>query len=165
MNASIRNVRKSDAEAIAGIYNYYIKNTIITFEEEEVDVSELENRIAEITKNHPWIVYEENGNVLGYAYASTWKARVSYRYSAESTVYLHPQALKRSIGSRLYEGLIKEIETKKNIHSLIAGISLPNEASVALHEKFNFKKIGHFNEVGFKFNKWIDVGYWERLFK
>lgn len=157
----IRPVNKTDIPAICNIYNFYVKNTIITFEEEEVSAREIEKRIEEITKNFPWLVYVENGVVLGYAYASSWKSRSAYRFSAESTVYLSQESIGKGIGSKLYSDLIVEAKNK-GIHSLIGGIAQPNDESVALHEKLGFQKCAHFKEIGFKFNKWIDVGYWEK---
>lgn len=158
----VRTVRLEDAEAICDIYNYYVEHTIITFEEAPVLPAEMEGRIAQATTKLPWIVYEENKQVEGYAYASEWKSRCAYRYSLETTVYLRKGREGKGIGSILYSELI-ELLKKKNYHAAIGGISLPNDASIALHEKFGFKKIGQFVEVGYKFDKWIDVGYWELI--
>jgi L-amino acid N-acyltransferase YncA len=158
----IRKVRDSDAPSICEIYNYYIKNTIITFEEEKIEEIEIYKRIKEVIKNYPWIVYEEDGRIVGYAYATKWKERFAYRYSVESTVYLNKNYFGKGIGGKLLKQLVEEAKSK-NIHSLIGGIALPNKSSIALFEKLNFKKVAHFKEVGFKFGKWIDVGYWERI--
>ena len=108
----------------------------------------------------PWVVCEEKGELLGYALTSRWKSRCAYQYSLESTVYLKPGATGRGLGSALYESLIERVR-ERNYHTLIGGIALPNEPSIRLHEKFGFEKIGHFREVGYKFDRWIDVGYWE----
>ncbi len=159
----IRTATIQDAKEICEIYNYYILNSIVTFEEEIVAVSEMNNRIEQITAKLPWIVYEESGELLGYAYASEWKSRCAYKHSVESTVYLKPGAMGKGIGSKLYDELINRLK-KIKVHAVIGGIALPNESSIALHEKFGFKKIGQFKEVGFKFEKWIDVGYWELIF-
>ena len=85
-----------------------------------------------------------------------------YRYSAETTVYLKPQSTNKGIGTALYKSLIEEMKALQ-VHSLIGGIALPNNGSIALHEKLNFKKVAHFTEVGFKLNKWVDVAYWQLL--
>jgi phosphinothricin acetyltransferase len=146
---------------VCEIYNHYIKNTIITFEEEIITVKEIQNRIKQ-SGNLPWIVYEEDGKILGYAYAGQWKNRTAFKYSAEITVYLEPSHFGKGIGSELYSALILKLK-ETNKHSIIAAISLPNEKSIILHEKFGFKKNGHFHEVGRKFDKWIDVGYWELI--
>lgn len=153
----------ADAAAIAGIYNHHVLNTIVTFEEEVVAASDMAQRITETCAAElPWLVWEENGAVLGYASASKWKSRCSYRYSVESTIYLSNTAAGRGIGTQLYAALIAALKPT-GIHAIIAGVSLPNPASVALHEKLGFVKVAHFKEVGWKFEQWIDVGYWELL--
>ena len=158
----IRKINVNDAQQLADIYNYYIENTIVTFEEEIVTIDEMKQRILDVSKALPWLVYEEDGKVIGYAYASKWKSRCAYKYSLETTVYLKHGESGKGIGTLLYKELIAELK-KMNYHALIGGISLPNDASVALHEKLGFEKIAQFKEVGNKFNKWIDVGYWELI--
>jgi len=156
----IRQVKKSDADAICNIYNYYVDNTIITFEEQPVSVGEICRRIDEVQKAFPWLVFETDGVVLGFAYASKWKGRCAYRYSVESAVYVAKDTTGRKIGEKLYGALISQLG-EIGIHSVLGGIALPNAASVHLHEKMGFKKVAEFREVGWKFNKWIDVGYWQ----
>lgn len=156
----IRPVRHDDADAIAAIYNHYILHSIITFEEAIVDGNELRKRIDSITQKHPWIVSTENEKVTGYAYCGDWNKRSAYRFTAEVTVYLHPEHTGKGLGTLLYEHLLRHLK-EHGYHSAIGGISLPNPASVALHEKLGFKKAAHYKEVGFKFGKWIDVGYWQ----
>ena len=159
----LRNVLLVDAPLICDIYNHHVLNTIVTFEEEPVSLEEMERRIAHITKTHPWIVYEETGTVIAYAYATDWKARSAYRFSVESTVYVAEGYKSRGIGKSLYTELLKQLNTRK-IHSVIGGIALPNDSSIKLHESLGFEKIGQFKEVGLKFGKWVDVGYWEFIF-
>lgn len=151
------------AKDICGIYNHYITQTVITFEEEELSEAEMTQRILAVTQKLPWIVFIENNHVVGYAYASEWKSRCAYKFSAETTIYVHPDYICRGIGHALYQELISRLK-QSNLHAAIGGIALPNDASIALHEKFGFEKIGQFREVGFKFGKWIDVGYWELIF-
>lgn len=158
----IRNVKLEDALEIAEIYNYYILNSCFTFEEYPVNVEEMRGRIEATYFKFPWLVFEKDNEILGYAYASVWKPRSTYKYTAESTVYLKNEAIKIGIGSLLYKELLKQL-TELGFHAVIGGITLPNESSIALHEKFGFEKIAQFKEVGYKFNKWIDVGYWELL--
>jgi phosphinothricin acetyltransferase len=159
----LRAATAADAPAIAAIYNHYVVNTIITFEEEAVSDAEMARRIAEVAElDLPWFVWEETGRVLGYAYASRWKSRCAYRYAVESSIYLDKGATGRGLGRKLYDALIAALREKK-IHSVIGGIALPNDASVGISEKLGFQKIGHFKEVGWKFNQWIDVGYWELI--
>jgi L-amino acid N-acyltransferase YncA len=160
----IRSVKLNDAKAICNIYNHYIINTIITFEEKEVTEEEIKNRILKVTKYFPWLVYEEEGIVVGYIYTDKWKERSAYRYSVELGIYIDSKYVGKGIGSKLMKEILNLLRTK-SILSIIYGVSLPNEASIALCEKFGFKKIGQFEDVGFKFDKWIDVGYWELKLK
>lgn len=158
----IRTVKLEDAHEIAEIYNYYILNTCFTFEEIPVSDEEMRKRIEAVQLKLPWLVYENDNEIIGYAYATDWKLRTAYKRTVESTVYLKNEAIKKGIGSLLYKELISRL-TEMHIHAVIGGISLPNEASIALHEKFGYEKVGQFKEVGFKFKKWLDVGYWELI--
>ena len=156
----IRTATIYDSPGITSIYNHYIEHSISTFQEKRIEPSFIEEKISNTPAHCPWLVYEENNEVLGYAYASPWKAREAYRHSVEISVYTHPDYNGKGMGSQLYEELIRRLRSF-NIHAVIGGISLPNAASVALHEKFGFEKVAHFKEVGYKFEQWIDVGYWE----
>ena len=156
----IRAASTTDAAAICGIYNHYVLNTCITFEEAAVPVPEMAARIEDILSSLPWLVWEEGGAILGYAYASKWKSRAAYRYSAESTVYLRQDVTGRGLGRKLYEQLLVDLR-QAGMHSVIGGIALPNDASQRLHERLGFRKVAHFEQVGWKFQKWVDVGYWE----
>jgi L-amino acid N-acyltransferase YncA len=158
----IRTATTEDAAQVCAIYNHYVAHTHVTFEEQPVAADTMAQRIRGILPRLPWLVWAESGEVLGYSYAGTWKERSAYRYSVESTIYLRPDATGRRIGSRLYEALIAELRARR-IHAVIGGISLPNAASVALHEKLGFEGIGEFREVGWKFGRWIGVGYWQLL--
>jgi len=158
----IRQVEQGDAKQICDIYNYYVANTIITFEEVLVTEQEMQKRIAEISAKFPWLVFEDETGIAGFAYASRWKSRSAYRYAVESTVYVAQDNLRKKIGQQLLSKLLAKLKTV-GIHSIIAGIALPNSGSVGLHEKFGFKKVAEFAEVGRKFDKWINVGYWELL--
>ena len=159
----IRPVTAADAAAIAVIYNHYVRESIATFEEEPVADGEIARRIADVHRSSlPWLVAERDGSVVGYAYAVPWRARVAYRFSAEITNYLAPDQTGRGIGSQLYTELFQLLEAR-GLHAVLGGISLPNPASVALHEKFGMKKVAHLHQVGFKFGRWIDVGFWQRL--
>jgi L-amino acid N-acyltransferase YncA len=159
---TIRPVESSDSNSIVAIYNHYVAKTVITFEEEPIEAGELARRINNIrSASLPWLVAEQTGQVVGYAYAAPWKTRTAYRFSVEITVYLSPECSRRGVGSMLY-GQLFPILRAQGIHSIMAGIALPNDTSVALHEKFDLKKVAHFHQVGFKFNQWVDVGYWQR---
>ncbi len=158
---TIRPATPADAEAIARIYNHYVEETIVTFEEEAVPPSEMVRRIAEVqSASLPWLAAELEARVVGYAYAGKWKGRSAYRFTAEATVYLDLACTGRGLGSRLFGDLLP-ILRGRGVHSVIGGVALPNAASVALLEKFGLKKVAHFKEVGFKFGRWIDVGYWQ----
>lgn len=157
---NIRPARLKDAYEIKEIYNYYILNSVATFEENPISVEEMKNRIQSTIVNFPWLVYEVDEKIMGYAYAKDWKLRAAYRQTVESSVYLNPTSLNKGVGSMLYNALINTL-IQKNMHVIIGGVSLPNDTSIALHEKFGFKKVAHFKEVGFKFEKWVDVGYWQ----
>jgi phosphinothricin acetyltransferase len=156
----IRPVTPNDAAAICGIYNYYITNTVITFEEEELEPAEMEARIRDITASYPWFVWEDDGELLGYAYAHKWHERAAYRFSAEDSVYLRHNVLGRGIGRRLLGRVIADLR-KTNIRVLMSVITMPNERSVALHENLGFTKAAEFRGIGYKLNQWLDVGYWE----
>jgi L-amino acid N-acyltransferase YncA len=158
----IRKVYIEDSQRVCEIYNHYVQNTCITFEEECVTPEEMARRIINITTAYPFLVYEMDGELLGYAYATRWKERAAYRFTAEVTAYVDKDHLGEGIGNQLLEELLERVKSS-NIHILMAVIALPNDKSVGLHEKYGFKKAAHFTEVGFKQNKWIDVGYWEMI--
>ena len=157
----IRPVAISDAADIAVIYNDYIENTIVTFEEESVSAEAIKDRFSQVeTLGLPWLVAQSGDSVVGYAYANKWAGRSAYKHTVEITVYLANDSVGNGLGTRLYKALFNELG-KTAMHVAIAGISLPNAASVALHEKFGMKKTAHFEEVGYKFGRWLDVGYWQ----
>jgi L-amino acid N-acyltransferase YncA len=158
----IRLCTPSDAAQICEIYNYYVRETVITFEESPVPEAEMSRRIADVTSRMPWLVWEEDGAMAGYAYATPWKTRAAYRHSVESSIYLAPQATRRGIGPRLYAELIARLR-QMGLHCVIGGAALPNPPSVSLHEKLGFTKVAEFRQVGFKFGRWIDVAYWELI--
>jgi len=157
----IREATENDARSIADIYNHYIRDTFITFEEDEISSDEMSERIQDVQHSgFSWLVATENDLVVGYAYSSKWNDRTAYRNTAEVSVYLLDTAKSKGWGTKLYEVLFASLE-QKNIHMVIGGITLPNPASVAIHEKFGMEKAAHFREVGFKFGEWLDVGYWQ----
>lgn len=159
---NIRKVDLEDAAQIAEVYNYYIQNTHQTFETEPLSAEEMRERIAEIVEKYPYVVAEEDGEIWGYAYATQFKLRQAYAYSAEVSIYVKNAAKQKGIGTRLYEKLFDEL-AETNIHAMVAGISLPNDASVKFHEKLGFTKVAHFRQIGYKLGRWVDVGYWELI--
>ncbi|HEX8738131.1 MAG TPA: GNAT family N-acetyltransferase [Pyrinomonadaceae bacterium] len=161
---SLRRVKPEDAAQIAEVYNYYIKNTHHTFETEPLSGAEMQRRIVETSEKYPYLVFEENGEILGYAYAAQFKLREAYAYSAEVSIYVKNDAKQRKIGTQLYVRLFDEL-AESDVHAILAGIALPNEASIVFHERLGFEKVAHFREVGYKLGRWIDVGYWELINK
>lgn len=158
----IRAGKTSDAPAITEIYNDYVRKTVVTFEEVPVAADDMAQRILDVSARFPWLVWDDGGAVAGWTYATAWKARSAYRFSVETTVYVAASHQGRGVGAALYRALIEDLRTHK-VHSVVGGIALPNPASVALHEKLGFKKIAHFAEVGWKLDRWVDVGYWQLL--
>ena len=157
----IREATEKDAVAITEIYNYYILKTVTTFEEDEVTEADFRERINNVQKSgFSWLVAIENEQVIGYAYSSKWKDRTAYLKTAEVSVYLSHTVKSKGWGTKLYGALFSNLEGK-DIHTVIGGITLPNLASVAIHEKFGMEKVAHFKEVGYKFGEWLDVGYWQ----
>ena len=158
----LRQCIPADAAQICDIYNHYVRETVVTFEETPVLEADMAQRIADATARLPWLVWETEMGVVGYAYARPWRPRAAYRHSVESSIYLAPHATGRGLGSRLYTDLITELR-HRGLHCVIGGVALPNPASVSLHEKLGFAKVAEFRQVGFKFERWIDVAYWELI--
>lgn len=152
----IRAVKTSDAEEIAGIYNHYVTHTTVTFETDAVSLEEMRRRIETISASFPYYVYEENGQILGYCYAHLWKERAAYAHTLETTVYLASDARGKGIGTLLMRHLIQECKAR-GFHALIACITEGNAPSVRMHKELGFKTVSHFEQVGNKFGKWLDV--------
>lgn len=159
---NIQEVTLEDAEKVADVYNYYIQNTHHTFETEPLSIELMRKRIDKVTEDYPFLVAENDGQILGYAYASQFKLRQAYEYSAEVAIYVKNESKKRGIGSLLYKNLFEKL-ADTDVHTVVAGISLPNDASVKFHEKLGFEKVAHFKEIGYKLGRWIDIGYWEKF--
>lgn len=157
----IRSATVEDAEDILNIYSYYVLNTHSTFELVAPSIKDFRDKIA--FSNYPWLVIEQEQQIVGYAYATQWKLREAYRQTAEVSIYLEKDASGNGYGSLLYRELI-DLLKRQNYHALLAGISLPNDSSIKLHEKLGFHKVGEFKDVGYKFDRWVDVGYWELVF-
>lgn len=157
----IRPALSADARGICTIYNDYVATTTITFEEDVVPDSEMAGRILEVTDaGLPWLVAVLEGRVVGYAYATKWRARPAYRHSVETTIYLDQEVFGHGVGENLYRRLLDELRAG-GLHTAIAGIAQPNPRSVALHERLGFCKVAHFSEVGHKLGHWVDVAYWQ----
>ena len=157
----IRQATEADAEKITSIYNHYILNSTATFEEIPLTASEIIQRIEKVQNlDLPWLVAEEDGCVIGYAYATRWNERCAYRDTVEASVYLSHNLTVKGWGTKLYEALFARLR-EKSLRVVIGGITLPNPASIALHEKMGMEKVAHFKNVGYKFGRRIDVGYWQ----
>lgn len=152
----IRKVSSEDAKAIVAIYNEYVNRSVITFETEPVSEEEMASRIASISSHYPYFVYEADCKVVGYCYAHAWKEREAYRHTLETTVYLSPDFSGKGIGMLLMKKLIEECRSSGYM-ALIACITEGNTASLALHKKLGFEQVSCFKNVGFKFNRWLDV--------
>lgn len=158
----IRQVTVGDATQICDIYNHYVLHTPITFEEQAVTSDNMMQRIRDTQVSLPWFVWEVNSRIGGFCYASKWKERCAYRHSVESTVYVRPDTVGNGLGTQLYRALLDDLK-RRNLHTVLGGIALPNAASIAFHEKFGFEKVAQLKQVGYKFDQWIDVGYWQLL--
>jgi phosphinothricin acetyltransferase len=157
----IRTATVGDAEEIAAIYAPIVRDTVISFESEPPDATEIAGRISKTLETHPWLVAEIDRRVAGYVYAGPHRARPAYRWSADVTVYVHDDFRRRGVGSSLYRALLEILE-RQNLHMAWAGITLPNPGSVAVHEAVGFEHVGTYREVGHKFGAWRDVGWWGR---
>ncbi len=156
----IRKVQIEDAKQLLEIYNYYVENSIVTFDIEPLSLHGFIEKMVSINEVYPFLIYEENGEILGYAYGSRWRPKLAYKHTVESTVYVKHSVHGKQIGTQLYTELLRLFKEQK-FHLVLGALTLPNEASIKLHEKFGFRQVTHFNEVGFKFNTWHDVGFWQ----
>lgn len=160
----IRLATLDDAECILEIYKPYVLETPISFETEVPSIQEFRERLAEKLGKFPWLVFERDGEILGYAYAGPFKNRRAYAWSVESTVYVQRGLHRSGLGKALYGKLIEVVKHQGAVN-VIGGITLPNDASVGLHEHFGFVPVARFRDAGFKMGKWWDVGYWQLQFQ
>jgi phosphinothricin acetyltransferase len=146
-----------DAAACAAIYEPYVRTTAISFEEQPPDANQIGARIERF---HQWLVAEDSGEVVGYAYGCPHRERAAYRWAADVSVYVAPQHHRRGIGRSLYRELLPALE-RQGFYIACAGVTLPNEASVALHESLGFTPVGIYRRIGYKLDSWWDVGWWQ----
>lgn len=165
-NPSIRPASRADLPRLAEIYNYYIINTAITFDLEPYSAETRAPWFEEHTEGarHQMQVAVENGIVIGYACTGRFRDKAAYKPTVEASIYCAPEATGRGVGSMLYEALF-ELLAGEDVHRLVAGVTIPNDASIALHKRFGFREIGTFSEVGYKFGRWWDVTWLERPLK
>lgn len=158
---SVRLATPEDAPAVAAIYAPVVRDTAISFEAEPPDGAEFARRIAAILPAQPWLVAEETGRVLGYAYAGPHRARVAYQWSVEPSVYVAAEGRGRGVGRALYAALLATLRAQ-GFANAYAGVTLPNAASLRLHEAFGFEPVGVFKRAGYKQDRWHDV-WWGAL--
>jgi L-amino acid N-acyltransferase YncA len=149
-----------DAAACAAIYAPSVEDNVTSFEERAPEAAEMATRIARVSATHPWLVAEEGGEVLGYAYACSFQERPAYRWSASVSVYVAAERLGHGIGRALYEELFARLR-RQGFQVACAGITLPNEASIGLHERLGFRQVGVNRRIGWKRGAWRDVGWWQ----
>ena len=157
----IRVARAEDAPQVAEIYRPSVTEGFISFETEPPTAEEMRARIEKTLRTHPWLVHDDAGDILGYAYASKHRERAAYQWSADVSCYVRPHARGRGIAKALYAELLRMLEAQ-GFRNAYAGIALPNEASVRLHESVGFTPVGVYRGVGFKQGAWRDVGWWGR---
>jgi L-amino acid N-acyltransferase YncA len=148
-----------DCGQIAAIYAPIVEQTHISFESVPPGADEMARRMASALQNHVWLVAEKNGRIDGYAYASRYREKPAYAWSTETTIYVRDGARGTRVGSTLYRALLRVLKAQ-NYRRAFAGIALPNEGSVALHEAVGFTRVGVNPEAGFKFDRWHDLGWW-----
>lgn len=156
----IRLARAGDVPAMLAIYAPLVRDTTISFEYEPPTLAEMEHRLQAIQRDYPWLVCERDGQVAGYAYASAFRTRPAYRWTAEVTIYMHPDHAGRGLAQALYRTLFARLRAQ-GYRSAVAVITLPNPRSVALHERLGFQPVGIFQNAGFKHGQWLDTGWWQ----
>lgn len=165
----IRNATKTDARAIQAIYAPYVKDTAISFEYEVPCVEEMARRIEETQKTHPWLVAEEDGKVVGYAYAHIFHGRAAYQWAVETSIYVDMQEKRKGIGKQLHDALEQALKAQGilNMNAAIAYIEQEDEYlthdSIRFHERLGYKKVAHFHQCGRKFERWYDIIWMEKI--
>ena len=149
-----------DAAACAQLYAPFVEGTAISFEDEPPGAGELAKRIASTTERHPWLVLEDDDGLVGFAYGSQHRTRAAYRWAVDVTVCVEPAKHRRGAGRSLYEALL-ELLRRQGYRIACAGVTLPNDASVGLHEALGFEHIGTYRRIGWKAGEWHDVGWWQ----
>jgi phosphinothricin acetyltransferase len=157
-------IRHADADRdgaqCAAIYAPFVSDSAVSFEEHVPDAGEFARRIEQLSLRYPWLVAEEDGVIAGYAYAAEHRDRASYRWAADVTVYVGEGWRGRGVGRALYDALLPLL-VRQGVQIACAGITLPNDASVALHERFGFALVGVYRRIGWKLGAWRDVGWWQ----
>ena len=158
----IRPYRPDDIPAVTKIYGHYVRETVITFETSEPNETEMTTRFATIAgKGHPLLIGEMDGEVIGYAYASTYRPREAYRFTCEDSIYLAPTAVGHGVGTKMLARLIED-SSKAGLKQMLAVITAERENSIRLHLKHGFRMIGRYEALGYKFDRWLDIVHMQR---
>ena len=157
----IRDVEEKDIEKLVAIYKPYVENTVITFENEVPTVEEFKKRVEKVKGKFPYLVVEENNEILGYAYASNFHERMAYQWTVEVSIYLSSDAKGKGLGKKMYAELEKKLK-EQGVKTLTACITYPGQGSVQFHEKLGYEKVAHFKNVGFKMGSWYDVVWYQK---
>jgi phosphinothricin acetyltransferase len=157
----IRLATTADAAQIAAIYAPFCLHSVVSFEESAPSTDEMAQRIAKTLERFPWLVHDDGGKILGYAYAGKYRERAAYRWSVEVSCYVRIDSLRCGVGHGLYSKLFEMLQAL-GYYNACAGVTLPNPASVAFHESFGFLPVGVYRHVGYKFGQWHDVGWWQK---
>ncbi len=156
---SIRDAAAGDVEAMLAIYSPIVLTTAVSFELEPPSIDDFAGRVTRIQASDPWLVFEREREVVGYAYAAAFRARAAYSATRETTVYVHPNHQRCGVAHQLMAELMIRL-SGQGAHQAIAGIVLPNEPSISLHQRLGFRHVGTFGEVGYKFGRWHDLSFW-----
>lgn len=159
----IRPLHNNDIQKLLEIYNYYVVNSTATFDLEPLSLKTFEEKLQHIMSDYPCIVFQEDNELLGFAYGSRFRPKPAYNFVVESTVYVKHGVHGKQVGTKLYAELLKRLRDM-DLHTVLGVLTIPNEASIKLHEKFGFEQVADLKEVGLKFGKWHDVGIWQLKF-
>ena len=157
----IRGFQDSDLKAVTTIFNHYVENATCTFQLKPFSLDEIRQKAQTIQKTYPFLVMEQDNQIIGFAYGARWREKQAYDLSVETTIYMTPQNQTKGLGKQLYKTLIDKLGND-GFHLIVACLTLPNDPSIRLHEKLGFTKVGEFTQAGFKFNKWHNVGFWQK---
>ena len=160
----VRSVELEDAKCLVDIYRPYVEGTAITFDYTVPSIHEFEEKISTIIEKYPFLVAEKEGKILGYAYAGDFYPKEAYKWTAEITIYLDSESRGNGVGEKLYSALELELLNRRICH-LTSCIAYPDEGSVSFHEKRGFRKVAHFEKVGYKFDRWWDVVWYQKDIK
>jgi len=156
----VRPIEERDIKPCLDIYSHWVTNSVATFEIKPPTMGQFSQRIQSLWPRYPFLVYETKGNILGFCYAQPFNLREAYRWTAESSVYVHSEHQGNGIGRELSLALLDTLKVQ-NIYSVLAGIALPNESSVGLHESLGYIQAANYRKVGFKFDEWHDVNWYQ----